>query len=223
MCKDNRKWGLCVSMSQTRGLNESHDFIKHVKRKNRFGHWPRPDRSVSSWIRCPRWARCEPCSWAPVAPQQTASLPSGSGWGCGSWILRKRKGRRDSQSTAYCSPPTSDSLCTSHYHLLHGFAFVCLMFCCLYLTNNSHNVERRFKCLISDTSLAGHDAGIADQVTGNGETRPGVPQRVLPIRIKLLIWILLTDTENYWSWTRYLKKHSYQHILYGHYILLQTR
>lgn len=65
------------------------------------------------------------------------------------------------------------------------------------LTNNSDNVERGLKRLISNTSLAGHDAGVADEITGNSETRPGVPQRVLPIGMKFLIWILLTDTEIY--------------------------
>lgn len=75
-----------------------------------------------------------------------------------------------------------------------------------HLTDNSNDVERGLKRLISNTSLAGHVASAADQMTGNSETSPGVPQRVLPIGMKLLIWILLTDTDIYWFWTQNLKK-----------------
>lgn len=63
------------------------------------------------------------------------------------------------------------------------------------LTDNSNYVERGLKGLISNLSLAGHDPGVADQMAGNRETPLGVPQRLLPIRMKLLVWILLTDTE----------------------------
>lgn len=64
-----------------------------------------------------------------------------------------------------------------------------------FLTNNSDNVVWGLKRLISNTCLTGHNPGIADQMTGNSEPFPGIPQRFLPIRMKLLIRILLTNTE----------------------------
>lgn len=64
-------------------------------------------------------------------------------------------------------------------------------------TNNSYDVERGLKGLISDVCLAEDDAGVADQVTGNSETLPSVPQSFLAIRMKFFIWILLADTETY--------------------------
>ncbi len=66
-----------------------------------------------------------------------------------------------------------------------------------HLTDNSNDVERGLKRLVSNAGLAGHDASVADEVAGNSETHPGIPQRILPIRVKLFIWILLTDTEFY--------------------------
>lgn len=63
------------------------------------------------------------------------------------------------------------------------------------LTNDSYDVERGLKGLISDVCLAEDDAGIADQVTWNGEALPSIPQSFLPIRMELFIWILLADTE----------------------------
>lgn len=64
-----------------------------------------------------------------------------------------------------------------------------------FLTNDSYDVERGLKGLISDLCLAEDDAGVADQVTWNHETLPSVPHSFLPIRIKFFIWILLADTE----------------------------
>lgn len=66
-----------------------------------------------------------------------------------------------------------------------------------FLTNDSYDVERGLEGLISDVCLAEDDAGVADQVTWNGETLPSIPQSFLPIRMKLFIWILLADTKTY--------------------------
>lgn len=66
-----------------------------------------------------------------------------------------------------------------------------------FLTNNSHDVRRGLKGRISDACLAGHDAGVADQVTWNSETLPGIPQSFLPIRMKPFILVVLTDTQTY--------------------------
>lgn len=66
-----------------------------------------------------------------------------------------------------------------------------------FLTNDSYDVERGLEGLISDVCLAEDDAGIADQVTWNGETHPSIPQSFLPIRMKLFIWILLADTKTH--------------------------
>lgn len=82
-------------------------------------HWPEPDQSASSWIQCPRWARCWLCSWASASHPHTAWFAGGSGWDHRSCILRIREGRHGSQSSAYCSPETSDSpsllpLCLTH-------------------------------------------------------------------------------------------------------------
>lgn len=78
------------------------------------------------------------------------------------------------------------------------------------LTNNSYDVERGLKGLISDVCLAEDDAGVADQVTWNSETLPSIPQSFLPVRMKLFIWILLADTEKYdytlfWFWSSGLR------------------
>lgn len=66
-----------------------------------------------------------------------------------------------------------------------------------FLTHDSYDVERGLDGLISNVCLAEDDPGVADQVTGNGETLPSIPQSFLPIRMKLFIWILLTDTETH--------------------------
>lgn len=66
-----------------------------------------------------------------------------------------------------------------------------------FLTNNSYDVQGGLISVISDAGLAEHDAGVADQVTWNSETLPGIPQSFLPIRMELFVWILLTDTDTH--------------------------
>lgn len=105
-------WYICLSVSEADwSLFKGYKLVKQRREREQESvrHWPAPDQSASSWIRFPRWARFRPCSWAPAALPQKAWHPRGSAWAHGFCILRKRTGRHGSQSTAYCSPETTDS------------------------------------------------------------------------------------------------------------------
>lgn len=61
------------------------------------------------------------------------------------------------------------------------------MLCVLLLTDHRYNVKRRLEGLVSNAGLAGHNASEADQMTGNDETRLGIPLGLLSIRNELLV------------------------------------
>ncbi|TNN40863.1 Disintegrin and metalloproteinase domain-containing protein 15 [Liparis tanakae] len=65
------------------------------------------------------------------------------------------------------------------------------------LTHDGHDVAGRLEGLAPDARLAGHDAGVADQVARHREAGPGVPQGVLPVGPELLVGILLADAGGY--------------------------
>lgn len=103
----------------------------------------------------------------------------------------KRQGRHGTQSAAHCSPGEA--------HSVHPLPSVSsptqqnqtkrsrLRCCDSFLTDHRHDVQRRLEGLVPNAGLAGHDAGEADQVTGNDETLPGVPLGLLTVRMELLV------------------------------------